>query len=433
VALNLLVSGLMSSVFKLFRAAILGFILFIALSFIIAQVVLAYPPLPRHKPKVLTSNKVSKDSNSQFVHPLPIDLEALEKSDQNPSNLDSLNSDEDEEKVIPLPRRKPKFPEENLSHRQKLLELDLSLVQNPADHRELLDAYEKGKDAFIDYLTEYSFEIPHDNPEKPPRKAYPYRCFEDRQMSKEELHDIAKEIMRVWRKQAAIEKWLEPVLTDELKSAVRKELHLNEFAKLLTPFYSSEKFGPREPLANLLAWFQAHKHQIKNKRVLTFIDLRLHSGKKRLFRFDIQNLKYGQISLKADFTSHGKGSDPKSGGGGGTGFATDFGNTDPEEFSGKSSIGFYIASSIYCTSNHGTGLKLHGVSSTNDRAFEREIIIHGARYVNDRVVRNFNRVGRSFGCPAIDNKVAKKVIDELKGGSLLYIYGIDTADKDPIK
>jgi len=33
------------------------------------------------------------------------------------------------------------------------------------------------------------------------------------------------------------------------------------------------------------------------------------------------------------------------------------------------------------------------------------------------------RLGRSLGCPAIPMEVAENVIEKIKGGSLLYMYG----------
>jgi hypothetical protein len=32
------------------------------------------------------------------------------------------------------------------------------------------------------------------------------------------------------------------------------------------------------------------------------------------------------------------------------------------------------------------------------------------------------RLGRSFGCPAVPQKLTRPIIDAIKGGSVMYIY-----------
>ena len=54
----------------------------------------------------------------------------------------------------------------------------------------------------------------------------------------------------------------------------------------------------------------------------------------------------------------------------------------------------------------------------NDKADERNIVIHGSDYVG----RGNGVNGRSFGCPAVPEKETNKVINTIKGGSCLFIY-----------
>ena len=62
-------------------------------------------------------------------------------------------------------------------------------------------------------------------------------------------------------------------------------------------------------------------------------------------------------------------------------------------------------------------MRLDGLSSTNSNARKRAIVVHPATYVSDSA----SRAGRSWGCPALDPKVSKSVIDRIKGGSLMLI------------
>lgn len=109
--------------------------------------------------------------------------------------------------------------------------------------------------------------------------------------------------------------------------------------------------------------------------------------------------------------SHGKNS--------GNNYATSFSN---EEGSHKSSLGFYLTASTYQGRN-GYSLILDGLEKgINDRARQRAIVMHGAAYANPSVIRGGGRLGRSFGCPAVPEKLSRPIIDAIKGGSVMYIY-----------
>lgn len=73
---------------------------------------------------------------------------------------------------------------------------------------------------------------------------------------------------------------------------------------------------------------------------------------------------------------------------------------------------------------HGEALLLHGLDpGINDRALEREIIIHGADYVGRDFIRAEGRLGRSWGCPAVGRDAMARILCMLPSGSLLYIQG----------
>lgn len=150
----------------------------------------------------------------------------------------------------------------------------------------------------------------------------------------------------------------------------------------------------------------------RKREVLTLIDFSRPSTEKRLFVFD---MRQGKL-LFSSVVSHGKNS-------GGT-YATSFSN---EYGSYKSSLGFYLTETTYQGKN-GYSLILNGLEEgINDRARERAIVMHGAAYADPSLVSRGGRLGRSFGCPAVPQRLARPIIDAIKDGSVMYIYA-DTSD-----
>jgi hypothetical protein len=140
---------------------------------------------------------------------------------------------------------------------------------------------------------------------------------------------------------------------------------------------------------------------------LTVIDFSLPSTARRLWLFDLAN---GEL-LRKELVAHGKNT--------GDNRATRFSNIDGSK---QSSLGLFVTGETYYGEN-GYSLRLHGLEpGVNDRALERLIVMHGAWYVSDDHVRKFGRLGRSWGCPALDEGVATEVIDTVKGGSFLFAY-----------
>ena len=58
----------------------------------------------------------------------------------------------------------------------------------------------------------------------------------------------------------------------------------------------------------------------------------------------------------------------------------------------------------------------------NHRAGERAIVMHGAPYVSEEFVKKNGRLGRSWGCPALREGVAREVIDRVRGTGILFSY-----------
>jgi hypothetical protein len=149
------------------------------------------------------------------------------------------------------------------------------------------------------------------------------------------------------------------------------------------------------------------KGTVLKNNILTIIDFTKSSTQKRLF---ILNISTGKLLLSS-LVAHGKNS--------GVEYATSFSN---ENESNKSSLGFYTTGGTY-VGEHGYSLKLMGCErGINDAAYQRAIVLHGADYVNNDIIKAQGFLGRSFGCPAVPEKTCKKIIDYIKNGSCLFIY-----------
>lgn len=156
-----------------------------------------------------------------------------------------------------------------------------------------------------------------------------------------------------------------------------------------------------------LAYMGYKKLNKNNNSLLTLIDFSLPSTKKRMYVLDLAKKEILFIS----YVSHGRNS--------GENYATSFSNRDGSH---QSSLGFYRTAGTYNGGN-GYSLRLDGLEKgINDKAMQRAIVIHGADYCSENVIRATGRLGRSFGCPALPRELTKPIIDTIKEGSVLFIY-----------
>jgi hypothetical protein len=164
-----------------------------------------------------------------------------------------------------------------------------------------------------------------------------------------------------------------------------------------------------EALFYALEGWEKLEHKL-NKPLLTVIDFSLPSTEKRLWVIDVEK---GEILLNT-VVAHGRNT--------GELMAKNFSNT-PESF--QSSLGFYKTAETY-QGKHGYSLRLDGLEKGfNDQARARAIVIHGAEYAREEFAKSTGRLGRSLGCPALPPELSAKVIDLIKEGSLLFIFGKD--------
>ena len=143
---------------------------------------------------------------------------------------------------------------------------------------------------------------------------------------------------------------------------------------------------------------------------LAVIDYSMPSTQKRLWVFDVA----GDKLLFREHVSHGNGS--------GENVATRFSNV---EGSYATSLGLYRTAETY-TGGNGYSLRMDGLDpGFNDNARQRAIVMHGAWYANPDLIRTQGRLGRSQGCPALREGIARVVIDTMKQQQLLFAYADD--------
>ncbi len=120
--------------------------------------------------------------------------------------------------------------------------------------------------------------------------------------------------------------------------------------------------------------------------------------------------------LYAEHVAHGRGS--------GDNLATEFSNV---EGSHQTSLGLFLTDQTYYGAN-GYSLRMDGLDpGFNDLARQRAIVMHGAPYVDPEFARTQGRLGRSHGCPAVRDAVARPLINQLRHGQLLFAYYPDPA------
>lgn len=160
-------------------------------------------------------------------------------------------------------------------------------------------------------------------------------------------------------------------------------------------------------LAEALAAMDAHAPYIGRRDKIGLVDFALPSRERRFSLIDVEGGTVEHMWLVA----HGKGSDESN-----TGYVQRFSN-DPG--SDASSRGAYVTAAPYY-GKHGRSQRLVGLDAENNMALERAIVIHGAPYVAPELIDEHGRIGRSFGCFAVEDCQVAAVMGALGEGRLLY-------------
>lgn len=147
--------------------------------------------------------------------------------------------------------------------------------------------------------------------------------------------------------------------------------------------------------------------ELNNANIITIIDFSQPSTEKRFYVIDINKRKL----LFNTLVAHGKNT--------GENIAVDFSNINNSK---QSSLGFFKTGETY-SGNHGYSIRIDGIEKRiNHKARKRDIVIHGADYVSKKFIAENNRLGRSWGCPALPMNIKDEIIDVIKNGSCIFVY-----------
>ena len=148
----------------------------------------------------------------------------------------------------------------------------------------------------------------------------------------------------------------------------------------------------------------------KNPGVLIIIDYTKPSNEERFYVLDLNNKKL----VYSTRVAHSKNS--------GLEIPLEF-SDDPNSY--QSSLGFFVTLGEY-NGAYGYSLRLKGLEENiNANAEDRAIVIHGGDIVEDEYIKKFGFAGRSLGCPVLPNSLTREIIDFIKHGRVLFIYGND--------
>jgi len=165
--------------------------------------------------------------------------------------------------------------------------------------------------------------------------------------------------------------------------------------------------SPRPEVERLALTAYACGRPLFAGRLLTIIDYSLPSTERRLWVIDVPSRRV----VFNELVAHGAGS--------GENYAAAFSN---QPGSRQSSLGLFRTEDVYL-GEHGESLHLSGLEpGFNDRAMERAIAMHGAAYVSREAIVARGQLGRSWGCPALERGVERRVIEQIKGGTALFVY-----------
>ncbi|PJL03438.1 murein L,D-transpeptidase catalytic domain family protein [Stenotrophomonas maltophilia] len=143
---------------------------------------------------------------------------------------------------------------------------------------------------------------------------------------------------------------------------------------------------------------------------LLVVDMSMPARTKRLWAFDVSDLD-NPVLITRDYVAHGSGSDVSA-----KGRAAKFSNI-PD--SNMTSLGLYRIAEKYKGKN-GWSRRLDGLfAKFNSKARDRAVVLHPSNYVRD------DYVGRSQGCPAVNQRTMDKLEKAGLNNAYLYIDGQD--------
>lgn len=155
------------------------------------------------------------------------------------------------------------------------------------------------------------------------------------------------------------------------------------------------------------AYNNVKKAGLVENQHLTIVDYSMASSSPRMWVIDMHT---GKLKYHTH-VAHGIAS--------GLNYATKFSN---QHNSHMSSLGIFVTRDIYY-GKHGTSLNIEGMQKDyNSNAKDRRIVLHGANYVDQWSITKNGRLGRSWGCLALNPKVANNIMHTIKNGSVIFCY-----------
>ncbi len=159
------------------------------------------------------------------------------------------------------------------------------------------------------------------------------------------------------------------------------------------------------PMETLISFRNEHGAPV-SAQYWAIADFDRRSSLPRLFLFDVRN-----NHVQSYLCAHGIGSEGPSD----DGYASVFSN---QSGSNCTSLGVYRCAETY-NGKHGFSMRLDGLEASNSYARARAVVVHGADYVSQDIIRSTGRIGRSDGCLVVENRFATEVVSALTGGSLV--------------
>lgn len=159
-------------------------------------------------------------------------------------------------------------------------------------------------------------------------------------------------------------------------------------------------------LARARAALDQNRRIVRHRELIGIADFNRPSAEARFHLVDTMN---GGVT--SFLVAHGRGSDPSH-----SGWVQYFSN---EHGSLATSRGAYVTGERY-TGKYGLSLRLSGLEYSNSNALERAIVVHGAPYVGEQMIRDHGKLGRSEGCFAVAEEELYAVLARLSPGHMIY-------------
>jgi hypothetical protein len=157
----------------------------------------------------------------------------------------------------------------------------------------------------------------------------------------------------------------------------------------------------------LKAYDTAKNTGVGSKEYLTIVDYSMPSTEPRMWVINMRS----QTVVHHTHVAHGTGS--------GDNYAHKFSNNHGSHMS---SLGVFVTGKMY-NGHYGKSLELHGLDGKyNSNAHARRIVVHAAHYVDNHIIQKIGRLGRSFGCLALNKRIAQKIMHTIKDGSVIFCY-----------